>query len=143
MLGHFLLAAVLGAAVGIERELAAKPAGLRTQMIVASASALLVSLGFAVLESSQAEAARDVLRVDPLRTIEAVVTGVSFLGAGTIVRGGKDVEGLTTAAALLLSASIGIAVAASHYALAIGVTLAALLVLHGLGRLEAAIRARK
>ncbi|MEZ4711752.1 MAG: MgtC/SapB family protein [Caldilineaceae bacterium] len=130
MLGHILLAMGLGAAIGFEREWADKPAGLRTHMLVGGSAALLVSLTDAVIMSVDMDAS--LIRSDPVRIIEAIITGISFLGAGTILRrrNGGDVEGLTTAASLLFVAGIGVAVAASQYVLAVGATLLGLGVLY-------------
>jgi putative Mg2+ transporter-C (MgtC) family protein len=128
-------AMLLGGVIGLEREIANRPAGFRTHMLVSGAAALLVGLGDALV--SRFGAGDALLRTDPIRIVEAIVTGVSFLGAGTIFRrGGEHVEGLTTAASLLLSAAIGIAVAVRQWTVAIGVVLIALLVLRGVGVLE-------
>ncbi|MGE3278165.1 MAG: MgtC/SapB family protein, partial [Vicinamibacterales bacterium] len=99
--GATVLAMVFGAAIGWDRERADKPAGIRTHALVAGSASLLVSLG-ALLPAELAPALAPAgLRSDPLRVMEAVITGVSFLGAGTIIRGrGQRVEGLTTAAAM-------------------------------------------
>jgi putative Mg2+ transporter-C (MgtC) family protein len=112
VVGEVALAMLLGGLIGIEREAANKPAGFRTHMLVSGAAALLVSLGHALVETFQSDAPLR-LQSDPIRIVEAIVTGVSFLGAGTIFRRarGEHVEGLTTAAALLLSAALGICVA--------------------------------
>jgi putative Mg2+ transporter-C (MgtC) family protein len=117
-------AMLLGAAIGFEREVAEKPAGLRTHALVAGASCLLVSLGFLLIREFDESFPVAILRAEPFRIIEAVVTGISFLGAGTIIRGrgGHHVEGLTTAAAILFSAAVGMTVAAGHVLLAILVT---------------------
>jgi len=116
-------AIVLGAAVGLNRERADKPAGIRTHALVAGAAALLVELGDVLIRLHDQYTTPDVLRADPFRLVEAVVTGVSFLGAGTIIRQrGEQVEGLTTAASVLFVAIIGIAVAARQFALAAGCT---------------------
>lgn len=126
---------LLGGVIGLEREIANRPAGFRTHMLVSGAAALLVGLGDALVTRFGGGDA--LLRTDPIRIVEAIVTGVSFLGAGTIFRrGGEHVEGLTTAASLLLSAAIGIAVALRQWTLAIGVVVIALLVLRGVGALE-------
>jgi len=129
--GTVLIAAILGAVVGMERELADRPAGLRTHAILAAAACLLVSLPDALLEYYATEAATEILQTDPVRVIEAVVTGTAFLGAGTIFRDRKRgaVEGLTTAASLLLVATIGIAVALKQLITAVLVTILTLLVL--------------
>jgi putative Mg2+ transporter-C (MgtC) family protein len=130
LLGHVVLAMVLGALVGLEREYSDKPAGLRTHMLVCGAAALLVSVSTALIEDFDDNIAA--LRVDPIRVIEAVVAGVSFLGAGTIFRRGGEshIEGLTTAASLLFVAGVGVCVAADRIILAVGATILVFLVLH-------------
>lgn len=135
---HVGLAMALGAVIGWEREVAKRPAGLRTHMLLAAAAALLVGLGDLLVEGFSTESYGEFLRTDPIRIVEAVVTAVGFLGAGTIFRhrGNQAVVGLTTAASMLLVASIGIAVGVRQYVLAVGVTLLALLVLRGLRRFE-------
>jgi putative Mg2+ transporter-C (MgtC) family protein len=129
--GTVLIAAVLGGVVGMERELADRPAGLRTHAILAAAACLLVGLTNALLQHYAAETASSVLRADPIRIVEAVVTGTAFLGAGTIFRD-RDrgaVEGLTTAASLLLVGAIGISVALKQLLTAVLVTILTLLLL--------------
>jgi putative Mg2+ transporter-C (MgtC) family protein len=145
LLAQVLLAMVLGGAVGFEREIARRPAGLRTHMLLAAASALLVGLGDPMVERFAAESYGGQLRVDPIRLVEAVVTAVAFLGAGTIFRhGGRQlVVGLTTAASMLIVAAIGIAVGLHQYVLAVGATLLTLLVLRLLRHLEARFGADK
>jgi putative Mg2+ transporter-C (MgtC) family protein len=132
------IAAALGAVVGMEREISKRPAGLRTHALLAAAAALLVALAKPLVDffgSTDLDAA---LRSDPLRIVEAIVTGVSFIGAGTIFRhrSGNIVEGLTTAASLLLVAAIAVAVATGELLLAILVTLLSLAVLRALRRWE-------
>jgi putative Mg2+ transporter-C (MgtC) family protein len=131
---HLALALALGAAIGAEREAKDKPAGLRTHMLVAAASAFLVSLGDVVINSFDAETVGNLVRSDPIRIIEAVITGVSFLGAGTIIRhrGSATVEGLTTGASLLFVSAMGMAVALGEWLVAIGATLLVLLTLRGM-----------
>lgn len=130
LLGHVALAMVLGAVVGLEREFSDKPAGLRTHMLVCGAAALLVSVSNALVEDFGDNISA--LRVDPIRVIEAVVAGVSFLGAGTIFRRGSEshIQGLTTAASLLFVAGVGICVATDRIVLAAGATILVFLVLH-------------
>jgi putative Mg2+ transporter-C (MgtC) family protein len=132
------IALVLGAVLGFERESAAKPAGLRTHMLVAAAAALIVGLGETMIGRFSTQGAEGAPRLDPIRLLEAVVTGVSFLGAGTILREprGARVHGLTTAASLLLTAAIGASVALEQLGVALGVTLLALVTLRGVGWLE-------
>jgi putative Mg2+ transporter-C (MgtC) family protein len=138
ILGYVALAMILGAAVGLEREAKDKPAGLRTHMLVAGASALLLALGDVMILSFDVELDQQLLQSDPIRVVEAVITGVSFLGAGTIIRhrGSQEVEGLTTAASLLFVAGIGLCVALSQALLAVGLTLLVLLTLRGLSYLR-------
>lgn len=132
-----IIALLLGGLLGWEREAAGKWAGLRTQMLVCLAAMLFVRLGQILIGDSAKDVSPAAVRADPVHIIAAVATGVSFLGAGTIFRdrGGKS-RGLTTAASLLVTASIGIAVAMDRYVIACGVTLLCLFVLHTLGRLE-------
>jgi len=138
-LGSVTLAMILGALIGVDREIANRPAGLRTHMLVAGAAALLVSLGDVLIEHFNMELNnKNLLQSDPIRIIGAVITGVSFLGAGTIIHGESDnsVKGLTTAASLLFVAGVGICVALSQLVLATGVTVLALLTLRGLRPIE-------
>ena len=132
----------LAALLGLERELARKPAGLRTHMLVGLAAALLVRLGNVYVERFAAEFG-GVVRADPIRVIEAIVVGISFLGAGTIVRDrGERVEGLTTAASVLVTAAIAIAAALDRQALAATVALATVAILMLVGWLEKRLVAR-
>jgi len=130
VLAEVALAALLGGLVGFERERADKPAGLRTHMLVAAAAALLVGLADSMV-GTLGQASR--VQADPIRVLEAIITGVAFLGAGTIIqrRRARSVEGLTTAASMLLVASVGAAVALNRLVLALGVTVLTLLVLRG------------
>ncbi len=117
--GTVALAGLLGGAIGLERELADKPAGLRTHIFVASAAALLVLLAENAIDFFQQNSSGDVIDADPIRVIQAIVVGISFLGAGTIIhRRGTEVEGLTTAASIFLTAAIGIAVGLGRFWLA-------------------------
>lgn len=134
ILGLVALAAVLGGLVGLDRELADKPAGFRTHMLVAASAALLVSLANVILPNLDINP--DLVRMDPIRMIEAIVAGISFLGAGTIIRHQSNIEGLTTAASLLFVAALGVTVALSQFVLAIGLTLLNLLILRGVKLFE-------
>lgn len=109
-------AAVLSGALGWERQLADKPAGFRTHMIVGVTAALYALLG---QSASVVGASGEIIRTDPVRTIQAVATGIGFLGAGIIFRDGNKVTGLTTAASVWAAASIGIAAAWGEWALAL------------------------
>jgi putative Mg2+ transporter-C (MgtC) family protein len=114
------VAAGLGAAVGLERELRERQAGLRTH--------LLVCVGAALFTLVSAYAFTGV-RVDPTRIAAQVVTGIGFLGAGAIIRQGLSIRGLTTAATLWLVAAIGMAAGAGYYAAALITTAGALVTL--------------
>ena len=115
------LAAVLGAAIGLEREIREREAGLRTHLLVSLGSALFTivsAYGFhAFLASGQS-----VVRADPSRIAAQIVTGIGFLGAGAIIRQGLSVRGLTTAATLWVVAAIGLATGAGYYSAAIVTT---------------------
>jgi putative Mg2+ transporter-C (MgtC) family protein len=133
ILAYVAVAMVLGAVLGLDREIAHKPAGLRTHMMVAGAATILVALGELLVAHFEAESGHTMIQSDPLRIIEAVITGVSFLGAGTIIRHSSTdhVEGLTTAASLLFAAAVGVTVAVGQVVLGTGITLLALLTLRG------------
>ncbi len=135
-LGIVVLAGLVGGVVGLEREFARKPAGLRTHIFVAAAAALLFVLAQSLVDHFQEKGEGALIQTDPLRVIEAVVVGVSFLGAGTIWRTDASVRGLTTAASLLATAAIGLAMAAREFVLAVGTAVFAVLVLQALARLE-------
>ncbi len=138
ILWQVALAALLGSVIGAEREFFGKAAGLRTHMMVAAASALFLRLGTIIVSEFAVHADGGIVSADPIRVIQAIVTGISFLGAGTIVfhRKRGAVEGLTTAASILLVSAIGMTVAMGQIILATGVTFGALLVLIGIGYLE-------
>lgn len=133
ILADALLALALGGVVGWEREHKRKGAGFRTMMLVAFSSFLFVELSIA----AGVEGLGDV-QTDPVRAIQAIATGLGFLGAGIVFRDRVEnrTHGLTTAASLLVVAPLGIAVAMEHYALAIGSTALLVLVLVGAERLE-------
>lgn len=133
-----LAAMVLGGVVGWEREAAGQWAGFRTHMLVCLACMLFVRLGQILIADSMEGFPTEAFRADPAHLLTAIATGVAFLGAGTIFRdaSGDNMRGLTTAASLLVVASVGIAVAIDHYVIAAGITLLAILILHSLRILE-------
>lgn len=133
-------AMVLGGLIGLEREVANRPAGFRTHMLVAGACALIVGLGGAMLQHFSL-AHPDYVQADPFRLVGGVIAALGFIGAGTIFRRqGAEVEGLTTAASLLFSGAIGVAAALQQWALAIGATVLALVVLFGVRQVEQRLR---
>ncbi len=146
ILGKFLVALVLGGIIGWEREISDKPAGLRTHMIVVGAACLLICMtslmGGGFKSGLEGEG---FFRTDPLRVVQGIIVGISFLGAGTIIRrgGGEKVEGLTTAASIWLASVIGIYVGLAQYIVAIAVTLITVFVLHWLDRAIAKVRIQK
>lgn len=119
---RLLLAAGLGAAIGIERELRRKPAGLRTNILIAVGAALFTIVSIRMN--------RDGGSAD--RVAAQIVTGIGFLGAGAIMRSGESVHGMTTAATIWVNAAVGMAAGAGEYTMAAvttGVTLFVLAVL--------------
>ncbi|MDP0492145.1 MAG: MgtC/SapB family protein [Verrucomicrobiota bacterium JB023] len=140
ILAQALAALVLGGLVGWERESQSKWAGLRTHMLVCLASFLFVKLSFMLVGSARDSPVflGEMIQSDPVRIIEAIVTGLAFLGAGTIFRDQEKnwARGLTTAASLLAVAPVGIAVALERYVLATGISLLVLLILRVFGSLE-------
>ncbi len=119
-----LIASGLTLFVGYEREKANKPAGIRTNMIIGGASTLIVSIALPLVNFLNNSLKNGLVETDPVRIIQALVIGVSFVGAGTVLKSAKNekVEGLTTAATLLYSCGIGICVALKQYILAVLVT---------------------
>jgi putative Mg2+ transporter-C (MgtC) family protein len=102
---RLLLAAGLGAAIGLEREYRQKPAGLRTNILIALGAAL-----FTILSTLMGH--------DTDRVAAQIVTGIGFLGGGAILRRGSAVQGMTTAATIWVNAAIGMSAGSGHFALA-------------------------
>lgn len=132
LLGRLLLATLLGGLIGWDREAHGKPAGLRTNILICVGAALLsdISVRFGALSVT------DLARPDPARLAAQIVSGIGFLGAGTIIQARGSVTGLTTAATLWVVAAIGIAVGAGFHVEAVGSAVLVFLVLMPLGRLE-------
>jgi putative Mg2+ transporter-C (MgtC) family protein len=126
---RLLLAAGAGAVIGIEREMKDRPAGLRTHMLTALASALFTILTFEIYQTAKPTG-------DPVRIVEAVTAGVAFLAAGAIIQSRRGVHGLTTGAAMWMAGALGVACGAGYYAIACIATGLTVLVLAGLTRLE-------
>ena len=122
-------ATILCGFVGLEREKKEKPAGLRTNMIVGSFSCLIVSLAIPLIDLIQNSELKDAVDSDPIRMLQALVVGISFIGAGTIIKKKEEgVEGLTTAATPLYCLGIGISVALEKFVIAVGITILILLI---------------
>jgi len=133
------LAVVCGAAIGIERELHDKPAGLRTNILICVGSTLitLVSLHVALTYASS-----QINIADPGRIAAQIVSGIGFLGAGTIIQARGSVHGLTTAATIWVMAGVGMAIGSGAYAPALATTAILLATLAVLGWLEAHLTPR-
>jgi len=123
---RLLLAAVLGAGIGLEREYHRKPAGLRTNILIALGSALFTMMSMRLGLAGHNED----------RISSTVVSGIGFLGAGAIMRHRESVTGMTTAATIWVNAAVGMAVGAGEYAMASLATLITLLVLAALAPAE-------
>ncbi|MGB0177385.1 MAG: MgtC/SapB family protein [Owenweeksia sp.] len=125
LLADVAIALGLGGLLGFEREWKQKPAGLRTNMIIAGASALFIGLGRVGVVDYIPLASEDSFGIDPTRILHAVIVGVGFLGAGTILKSSEHtrVHYLTTSATIWMSSALGIAVGLHQYLLAAGVTL--------------------
>lgn len=131
---RLIFAALFAGAIGFERELREEAAGLRTHMLTALAAALFTVLTFEIFH--YARSLEDSPNVDPVRLIEAVTAGVSFLAAGTIISAQGRVRGLTTGAGIWLAGAIGVASGAGFYAIAVMGTVLAVAIFILLRRLE-------
>ena len=125
---RLLLAAGLGAVIGLERERLDRAAGLRTHMLTSLAAALFTILTFEIYAGLHAQEGA-ATNGDPLRIIQAVTAGVAFLAAGAIFRSGEDVKGLTTGAGMWLAGAIGVACGAGYYLVAVMAALLAAFIL--------------
>jgi putative Mg2+ transporter-C (MgtC) family protein len=110
LLARLMLAAVLGGAIGAERELNDQPAGLRTHMLLTTGACLFTLISAYGFGRGS----------DPSRLAAQIVTGIGFLGGGAIVRDGLTVKGVTTAASIWATASVGVAIGAGSYVLGVG-----------------------
>jgi putative Mg2+ transporter-C (MgtC) family protein len=129
-----LVAVVAGGAVGLERQISGKPAGLRTNILICVGSALLMDLSVHI-----GEVWGNGPVGDPARLAAQVVTGIGFIGAGTIMQTGATITGLTSAATIWVVAAIGLTAGAGFFVEALGATATVMLVLAGLGRIEHSI----
>jgi putative Mg2+ transporter-C (MgtC) family protein len=131
LLGRLLLAAVLGGAIGAERELNDQAAGLRTHMLLTIGACLFTLVSAYGFGGGPR---------DPSRLAAQIVTGIGFLGGGAIVRHGLTVKGLTTAASIWATASVGVAVGAGQYVLGVGGAVLVSVTLLGLRRVGALLQ---
>jgi putative Mg2+ transporter-C (MgtC) family protein len=130
ILWHVILASVLGGIIGFERERANKPAGIKTNMMVGGAVAFLVMLGEIIVIRFKEAGLSEYIDTDPTRIIQAIIVGISFIGAGTVLQVQREyqIKFLTTAATFLFSTGVGIAVALQQYWLAAGSTIFILII---------------
>jgi putative Mg2+ transporter-C (MgtC) family protein len=124
-----LLALACGAAIGMERQIREKPAGARTNMLICVGSTLITMVSIHVALSY---AERGINLADPGRIAAQIVSGVGFIGAGTIIQARGAVHGLTTAATIWVMAGIGLAIGSGFYAPAVATTILILLILWAL-----------
>lgn len=128
---RLFMAAILSGLIGLERETHGRAAGLRTHILVCVGSALITLTSLHIFEIYKGIAA-----VDPSRIAAQIISGIGFLGAGTIIRSRASVRGLTTAASLWTVAGIGLAVGVGFYQGAYVTTLLALVTLFLLNKVE-------
>ena len=129
---------ILGAFLGLERELSRHPAGLRTHILVTLGSTGFMLMGLSMIQGVNGEGI-----IDPSRLAQGVVTGIGFLGAGAIMKEGVSVHGLTTAASIWVASSIGLLVAVGEFALAFLITGLTLLTLFFFQPLKTRLNAYK
>lgn len=125
MIVRLLLTVVLSGLIGLERQVHRRTAGLRTHILVALGSCLIMLTSMYVFDIY-----KDRVSLDPARIAAGVITGIGFLGAGTIIRDPEGVRGLTTAASLWVVAGIGLAVGTGFNKIAVIATVLVLIVLH-------------
>jgi putative Mg2+ transporter-C (MgtC) family protein len=113
MLLRIFAAVVAGALIGYERSYHGRPAGFRTHTLVCTASSLLMLV--TVYEAHWVRVTADMVRLDPTRMAQGIMTGIGFLGAGVIIKEGLSVRGLTTAASIWMTAAIGILAGVGFY----------------------------
>ena len=134
MILKLVLACVLGGIVGWEREVVRKPAGFRTHVLVCMGSAVTMIISIFIYNEMQRAGAAPL--PDPARLGAQVIVGVGFLGAGTIIKEGANIKGLTTAASLWTVACIGLAIGIGCYSVAISATVLVVVVLIVFNQLE-------
>ena len=135
---RLLLAVVLSGLVGLEREVQGRAAGFRTHILVCVGAALLMLTDIHLVEQY-----KGIAQVDLGRIAAQVVSGIGFLGAGTIIRFGGSVRGLTTAASLWVVAGVGLAAGCGFYTGAVCTTIIVLVVLYALSQIERGVAGSK
>ncbi len=130
-----LLAVLIGGVIGLEREAINRPAGLRTHILVCVASALIMDVNIKLIVGY--------VNADPVRMGAQVISGMGFLGAGTIIKEGVTVKGLTTAAGLWSVACLGLVIGAGYYMLALFAVVVMWITLKVFSRFETRINKSK
>ncbi len=141
--GKLFIAAVLGGLIGWERERRGRPAGLRTHLLVCVGVTLIMLVSEHIFVKYQGYKQDSILRIDPARIASQVVTGIGFLGAGTIMRHKATVRGLTTAASLWVVAGIGLAIGSGFIIPAVFTAFIAIMTLILLPKVEGEIKKDK
>jgi putative Mg2+ transporter-C (MgtC) family protein len=132
IVSRLVIALILGGAIGFDREVKNRPAGLRTHMLIALAAAIFSITTLEIVAGLE----KTGHSADPIRAIEAVTAGVAFLAAGTIIQSRAQISGLTTGASMWLAGAIGVACGFGFYSIAVLATGLALIVLVLLQRLS-------
>ena len=135
-LGKLILSAILGGAIGFERESHGQAAGIRTNLLVSVGACLMMMLSLHMEELFRYLNADSVVRLDPGRIASYAIASMGFLGAGAIIKGKGSIRGLTTAAGLWLVTGIGLAVGAGYIFPALSSTLLSLFILYGVRRVK-------
>jgi putative Mg2+ transporter-C (MgtC) family protein len=141
VIAKLLLATLLGGAIGLERELAGKPAGLRTNILICVGAALFTQLSIDIAKIGFSPDGHPY--GDTTRIAAQIVSGIGFLGAGAILHGQGSIVGLTTAATIWVVAAVGAAVGAGAYIDALGSTALIMLVLVGLRPVEGRLMVKR
>jgi putative Mg2+ transporter-C (MgtC) family protein len=139
---RLVVACVLGALVGIERQHHGREAGFRTQLLVALGAALTMVVSINFERYYGRPGVSEVIRLDPARIAYGVMVGIGFLGAGAIIRRGSVINGLTTAASLWCTAAVGLACGFGMFWIALFATILVLAALVMLGAVEGRVGAR-
>ena len=138
-----LIALLMGGLIGLERAWHGRPAGLRTHSLVCVSSSLLMLLTVYQWDLLSATVPLEAIRIDPTRMAQGIMTGIGFLGAGVIMKEKLTIRGLTTAASIWMTASIGIMVGLGFYTSATAATIITLVVLALFGRMEGMLPSRR
>jgi len=137
IIARLLLAAIVGGAIGFEREWRNQPAGLRTHILVCVAAATFAILTIEIMHIETFR--QDSARFDPIRVVEAVTAGVAFLAAGMVIFTKGEVRGLTTGAGMWMAGAIGVAAGLGLWQIAVLATLIALIVLGVLSAMDSKV----